>query len=134
MDSINFYLFWIEAWVWKYFAFQKFITLVNSIRRLCSNLNSLFIVVNNWTVLNILCWEHFRKYPSKPLSVFKTSSAYQLCVFQGVLKMSWSRLEDVLQRHLQDLLEDEKLLCWRHLLKTLWRHAFKTSWRHNGDK
>ena len=48
--------------------------------------------------------------------VFKTPSAY---VFQ-----------DVLQRRLEDVLEDEKFLHWRHVLKTPWRHVFKTSSRY----
>ena len=121
MDSINFYLFWIEAWVWKYFAFQKFIILVNSIRRLCSNLNSLFIVVNNWTVMNILCWEHFRKYPSKSLSVFKTSSTRLQRINFASSKASWRCLEVVLKAFCKDIFKTSwktkncyaEDICWR---------------------
>ena len=54
-----------------------------------------------------------------------------------------------LPRRLEDVLEDQKLLCWRRLqdvldtsvedvlktfLKTSWIHVFKTSWRRLGDK
>ena len=54
---------------------------------------------------------------------------------------SWRLLEDISQdvlitssRRLQDVLEDKKLLRWRHVLKTSWRHILKTSSRGLGGK
>ena len=54
-------------------------------------------------------------------NVLKTS-------LQGVLKMSWRRLEGVLNAFFQDILK----ASWQEVLKMSWRHlegVFKTSWR-----
>ena len=60
--------------------------------------------------------------------------------FPANICWSWRRLQDVfsvttlrLPRRLEDILQDvlktEKLLRWRHVLKTSWRYVLMTSWR-----
>ena len=53
-------------------------------------------------------------------------------VLRDVFRMSSRRLQDVFARHLQDVLEDEKLLLWGHVedvFKTCPEDVLKTSWR-----
>ena len=48
-------------------------------------------------------------------------------------KMSWRRLEDILQDVLKTFWKTKN--CYAEdVLKTFWRHVLKTSWRHYGDK
>ena len=98
--------------------------------------------------------------PSKHLLVFKTSSTRRQHVFSVTIIRLPRRLEDVLQRrleevlktslrplarHLQDVFktswktkncyaEDVFKKSWRHVLKTSWRHVLKTFWRRLGGK
>ena len=58
--------------------------------------------------------------------VLKTSSASHFFVFQDVFKMSY----EMSLTHLQDVLENKKLLCWRcveDVFKTCLVDIFKTS-------
>ena len=65
----------------------------------------------------------FQLLPSKHLLVLKTSSKTSWA--------SWRRLEDVLQRNLEDILEDKKLL--QKIEDMSWRCPEDMSWRHFQD-
>ena len=86
-------------------------------------------------------WICFWTHPSKHLFVFKTSSRHVLKTSsillqrnnfsspktscKDALKTSWRHLP----RCLEDVLEDEKLLCWRRLEEMSWRCLKDMSWR-----
>ena len=68
-------------------------------------------------------------YPSKHLLVLKTSSTRLQRKNFTSSKTSWKRVEDVLQRRFEDVLEDEKFLRWRRVedvLKTCLKDVLKT--------
>ena len=111
-----------------------------------------------WTCLKVITPTYkFYKHPSKHLLVLKTSWRRLEHVFSVTIFWLPRRLEDVLQRRRledisQDVLEDERFLCWRRLqdilkacledvlttcledvLKACLEDILKTSWRQKKD-
>ena len=83
--------------------------------------------------LENICWSCRRLQHVFIITIFRLPKCLE-DVWKTFCKTFWRRLEDVL--------EGEKLLRWRRVLKTSWRnvlkmswrHVLKTSWRHYGGK
>ena len=81
--------------------------------------------VNREALRPVVCW--LKLHTSKHLSVFK---AFWRCLQD----MFWRCIQHVfrnLKKSCKDVLEEEKLLCWRRIEDvTCWGHVFKASQRH----
>ena len=99
----------------------------------------LFVLKTSWRCIQDMSWRHLHHVSSVTILRLprRLEDILQRCL-EDVLKTSWRRLGRLKivtlktsWRRLEDMpwrrLED---MSWRHVLKTSWRHVLKMSWRH----